>query len=75
MESHSLPLEQLLFVQKKSSFIWGVNKKKQHCVLIKMAEKLAGVPTALTLTLLHSERPKLYRVLAVLSARGLKGKR
>ena len=44
-------------------------KLQKIFTFVEMAENYEGVPN--TLTLLHSERPKLYAILAFLSAIGL----
>ena len=68
-----LLLEQTLFFKSRSYFKNGliVLESKQEVSkvvsLVKLMKKNIKV-YSFTLTLLHSERPKLYRVLALLSA-------
>ena len=50
----------------------GIRFYAKSIYVTKMLEELFHIIAFVVLTLLHSERPKFYRILAVLSAIGLK---
>ena len=57
----------------KAALFWKANRRSQNLFPFgKMVVNNGSLPVLLYLTLLHSEQSKLYGVLAVLSAIGLK---
>ena len=56
----------------RRAIMYGDGSRFHFCLLSKLVQLLYRKVFLFLLTLLHSEWPKLYRVLAILSAIGLK---